>query len=391
MMSHSYFVKITNKSLKSGNFDPLEGTSKVKPTKIIVRNEEPVIAPPSPQLEVRIEENEFLSCMVKTFMDVVSNRKDQLERPVADFAYLTIHPQEEQILIDVIKSCSDPRYVDNLPYVNATHVVRGLRKQHKTLKFIDQNEMTAPPWARNVQLFKTFDVQTESTFSKHNNELIEIDQRQKKVIPIDHENQACFEHNGDFWNDIKNTLDDDQKKSCEKDISDLSKKFDYIQTSDSLTYQEDYHDNKAKPWNQNNYAVLSMNKKNDDIERQDNSCFWLKLTNAITENMYSQNENKPLFPMAVRNLINYYFSVTGKKAIDIYKNFNILFSVHKKRICQEIQRINKMHVSCRKKTDCSICKQSFDSPFFPYILLYCMLACKKNMFSPRNAADYAVV
>ena len=383
-MSNSYFLKITNKCLKACNYDPLEDKFLEKPTQIVVRPEIPdarTAEPSKPQN--KIEEGEFLSCLVKTFTDVLSDKQNT--KTVSDFAYLTIHPREEKYVRDIITSCSNSLYVDKLPFVNATYVVNGLRNQHKTVKFIDQNPFTVPIWAQSVKLFKTLDVESDSSFSRQNNELIEIDDSKNTVIPIDHLNQASFEHDGSFWNDIKETLDHDQKMNFEKEIENLSKKMNYIQMSDCSTFQKDYHDNKAKTWNQNNYAVLSMKKKKEEMSRQTNACLWVKLTNAVTDSMYSQSENATSFPDAVKNLVTQYLLVTGKKSIDINKNFNLIFSVYRKRICQEIQTINNNHVKAGSKPDCSLCHRNFKSPFFPYILFYCMIGSKKNIFSRFKA------
>ncbi len=87
--------------------------------------------------------------------------------------------------------------------------------------------------------------------------------------------------------------------------------------------------------------------------------------------------------MTVKRLVKSYFDITGKKAIDINKNFNFLFSVYRKQICIEIQRINREHTGGRKSSDCAVCKENFESPFFPYILLYCLLSCKPARISHR--------
>ncbi len=191
-----------------------------------------------------------------------------------------------------------------------------------------------------------------------------------------------LEHDGNFWNEIKHGLDHDQKSDLESDISKLALRLDYIPNIDCSTHHGEYHDNKSKPWPANHHASVSMKKKNEEIQNK-KDCFWMQLTNIISQKLYTQTEKDSDYLVIVKRLVKSYFDITGKKAIDINKNFNFLFSVYRKQICIEIQRINSEHTGGRKSSDCAVCKENFESPFFPYILLYCLLSCKKNMIPRR--------
>jgi len=385
-MSNKYFRQITNKSLHDCNYELIEDYHDPiikEKEKEIDRNEKEIeINEDVDNEEKRIElntvisEDEFLSAFVKTFIDVLS-LSSQKTTSVAEPCYLDLNAKYEERIINEMKVLHS--YGDTMPFLNATLVPQGLMTEYKTVKFIDQNKLTLPIWARNATIFENLQ-ETNTVFESVEGNVFEIADDVKSTICINNEKYAVLEDNANFWEDIKDSLEKPEIITIEKNIDDIETEFSYLNLD-----EREKSENITAPWNLTNTSILLMKERNQEKDDLMNSCFWKKILILMQKKLKTSqfdridNLNDTDFFNCLNNLISEYFRVTKKDKIEIYKNFNFLFSIYRVRICREIKRLNLLH-SSQKEAICDICQKEFFSPYFPYILFYLLLIYKNKIF-----------
>lgn len=367
-MSNEYMTELINASLKDCGYEELP----LKPKKIIVNdlvddnitNDDQNVK--SIMVSSNIQQDEFLTSYVKNFIDVCRNSNP--ENTVDDFCYLYLSIDEEERFMDAFERSK--KFDNVFRFVDATIVPRGLMSNYKTVKFIDQNENTLPVWAKKVNAFNNVS-QGSSEFSTKDGSTFELLDEGKIYLNVDNNTCAEITDECDFWNDVKSSFDIREKQIISQKVDNLNDDFDYLSKKENV---KKYPTDVSLTWNITNDCELSRTEKIEKNQSKQKFCFWQKIIQHIRS--FQDGCEKAIFikkfKKLIDNLIQEYMNHTKKTNISIYSNFNIFFSIYRKKIYESIKQLKILH-SKSQNQDCSICKRYFSSSYFPYIIVYLMM------------------